>query len=51
MRGSNPKNLWKIADSSYGKKLLLGSGWSGVLSLTDKEAMARFKDYVGKTKK
>ena len=50
-RSGDPKSLWKIADSKIGKKLLLGSGWSGVLNLKDPEAYARFKAYVGRVKK
>ena len=50
LRDSNPKNLWKVADSSYGKRLLLNSGWSGVLNLKDPESYARFKAYVGRVK-
>jgi hypothetical protein len=50
VRSSDPKSIWKIADSPRGKELLLGSGWSGVLSLKDPEAMARFKEYVGRAK-
>jgi len=50
VRSGDPKSIWKIADSSMGKKLLLGSGWSGVLNLKDPESYARFKAYVGKRK-
>jgi len=51
LRSGNPKGIWQIADSKLGKKLLLGSGWSGVLDLKDKESYARFKAYVGKGKR
>lgn len=50
VRSSDPKSLWKIADSKLGKKLLLNSGWSGVLNLKDPESYARFKSYVGRVK-
>jgi hypothetical protein len=50
LRESNPKNIWKIADSSLGKKLLLNSSWSGVLDLKDKASMDRFNKYVGRAK-
>jgi len=50
VRSSDPKSIWKVADSAKGKELLLGSGWSGVLNLKDAESMARFKAYVGKAK-
>jgi hypothetical protein len=45
---SDPKALWAIADSEQGKQLLLGTGWSGVLNLKDKQSMDRFHAYVGK---
>jgi hypothetical protein len=48
VNSSNPKSLWAIADSSQGKQLLLGTSWSGVLNLKDKQAMDRFHAYVGK---
>jgi len=51
VRSGDPKSIWKIADSSLGKKLLLNSGWSGVLNLKDPESYARFKAYVGRVKK
>jgi GNAT superfamily N-acetyltransferase len=45
---SDPKALWAIADSAKGKDLLLGTSWSGVLDLKDKQTMDRFNSYVGK---
>lgn len=44
----NVDNLAAIADSSLGKKLLVGSNtaWSGVLRLDDASQMRKFKDYV-----
>jgi hypothetical protein len=48
VRSSDPKSIWKIADSARGKELLLGTNWSGVLNLKDGDAMKRFKTYVGK---
>jgi hypothetical protein len=47
---SDPKAIWAIADSERGKQLLLGTGWSGVLNLKDKQSMDRFNAYVGKGK-
>jgi predicted ABC-type ATPase len=44
----DPKALWAIADSAQGKDLLLGTNWSGVLDLHDKQTMDRFHAYVGK---
>jgi hypothetical protein len=48
VRSSDPKSIWKVADSPKGKDLLLGTGWSGILNLKDKEQMDRFNKYVGK---
>ena len=48
VRSSDPKSIWKVADSPQGKSLLLGTGWSGVLNLKDKDQMDRFNKYVGK---
>ena len=48
VRSSDPKSIWKVADSPRGKELLLGTGWSGVLNLKDKDQMDRFDKYVGK---
>jgi GNAT superfamily N-acetyltransferase len=44
----NPKALWQIADSKWGKKLLIDADWWGVIDLADKETMDRFNAYVGK---
>jgi hypothetical protein len=48
---SDPKAVWAIADSEYGKQLLLGTDWNGVLDLGDKETMDRFNAYVGQKPK
>jgi hypothetical protein len=48
VRSSDPKSIWKIADSARGKELLLGKSWDGVLDLKDKESMKRFDQYVGR---
>ena len=48
VRSNNPKSIWQIADSDKGKQLLLGTSWSGVLNLKDKDQMNRFDKYVGK---
>ena len=50
-RSSDPKSLWKIADTARGKQLLLGDAWRGVLDLKDPESMKRFREYVGRVKK
>ena len=47
VQSSNPRSIWKVADSPKGKQLLLGTGWKGVLNLKDKEQMERFNKYVG----
>lgn len=44
----DPKAIWAISDSKYGKQLLLKSNWFGELDLTDKESMDRFNAYVRK---
>lgn len=48
VRSSDPKSIWKVADSAQGKPLLLGTGWNGVLNLKDKASMDRFDKYVGR---
>jgi hypothetical protein len=50
-QSDDPKALWAIADSDWGKELLLGTDWNGFIDLRDKEHMARFNAYVGKAKK
>jgi hypothetical protein len=43
----NVDNLAKIADSTLGKKLLIGAGvWKGKLRLDNPAQMRRFSDYV-----
>lgn len=49
LRNPDPKSIWKVADSPQGKKLLLGTGWSGNLNLKDRDQMDRFNKYVGGT--
>jgi hypothetical protein len=48
INNDNPKALWAVADSKWGKKLLIDADWYGVLDLADKETMDRFNAYVGK---
>jgi hypothetical protein len=48
---NDPKALWAIADSKHGKELLLGSDWTGVIDLRDKDTMERFNAYISKAKK
>ena len=47
----DPEAIWAIADSDYGKDLLLDSDWIGALDLKDKETMERFNAYVGRKTK
>ena len=48
LSSSDPKSIWKVADSPRGKELLLGTSWSGVLNLKDPESLGRFDKYVGR---
>lgn len=52
---NNPKGIWAVSDLTtpvegvpLGKRLLLGTSWSGKLDLTDTQSMKRFNAYVGK---
>jgi len=56
LANSDPKGIWKIADSktptsngenTVGKSALMGKGWRGELRLDDKSAMSRFNKYLG----
>ena len=49
-QSDDPKALWLIADSKYGKDLLLGTDWNGFIDMRDKQTMDRFNAYVGKAK-
>jgi hypothetical protein len=48
INSKDPKAIWALADSAYGKYFLLGSSWHGDLVFSDKDSMARFDAYVGK---
>jgi GNAT superfamily N-acetyltransferase len=48
LNNDNPKALWQIADSKWGKKLLIDADWWGEIDLGDKQTMDRFNAYVGK---
>jgi hypothetical protein len=50
VNSSDPKAIWAIADSPYGKYFLLGSDWKGKLVFDDNDSMTRFDAYVGKKK-
>ena len=39
----DPKSIWKLADSSRGKELLLKRGWGGTLDLKDAEILQAFQ--------
>lgn len=45
----DPKEIWTIADSKYGKKLLLGTAWHGKIDFSDHQVMERFNSYVSST--
>jgi GNAT superfamily N-acetyltransferase len=47
---SEPKAVWAIADTAYGKDLLLNSDWYGKIDFSDKETMQRFNAYVSRAK-
>jgi hypothetical protein len=49
LKSADPKAIWVLADSKWGKTLLLGRSWEGRLNLKDAESMARFDAYVGRT--
>jgi GNAT superfamily N-acetyltransferase len=49
-QSTDPKAIWAIADSPYGKELLLGTGWSGELNFKDKQAMTRLYAYISAAK-
>lgn len=49
---NDPKTLWDIADSKYGKEMLLDTNWAGELKFDDHDAMHRFNAYIaGQSKK
>lgn len=48
LNSRDPKAIWAVADSSYGKALLKNSDWSGTIDFSDKETMERFQAYVGR---
>jgi hypothetical protein len=55
IQNPDPRSIWKIADMTYpvgnttlGKKLLLGTNWSGKFNLKDPAMMERFNSYVGR---
>jgi len=48
INNDNPKALWAVADSKWGKKLLIDADWWGEIDLADKQTMDRFNAYVGK---
>lgn len=43
--GNFPMNI--IAKEKYGKEILLGSHWNGILDLTDNKATSYFESYLG----
>lgn len=47
LSSSDPKSMWAVADSRYGRDLLLNKSWSGELNFRDPDAMRRFRVYLG----
>jgi len=50
IKSDDPRTLWAVADSKYGRDLLVNTGWQGSLNFSDQAAMKRFDDYIGPTK-
>jgi len=50
LHSTNPKDLWVIADSKYGKALLQGQGYKAHVDLDDQEMMQRFDQYTALSK-
>lgn len=58
LNSQDPRSIWMLSDltipyddryaNTLGKKMLLGSNWSGYLDLSDAEQMARFNAYVNR---
>lgn len=48
INGDDPKAIWVLSDSIYGKNLLLDTSWEGYIDLKDEQAMARFRGYISK---
>jgi len=48
LKSDDPKTLWAIADSKYGKALLTDNFWAGRLDLNDRDTMRRFNDYIAR---
>ena len=48
IESDDPRTIWLIADSPYGKDLLLSASWDGYIDLKNAQAMDRFKGYISK---
>jgi hypothetical protein len=44
----DPRSIWDVVDSEYGRRLLLRTDWKGSLDLTDEEALQRLKRFGGR---
>jgi hypothetical protein len=44
----DPKMLWLVADSKFGKNALLGEDWEGRFDLADPDVMSRLNSYIGR---
>jgi hypothetical protein len=47
----NPRTLWAVADSKYGKDLLIGSDWEGSVLLNDQDTLNRFNAYLSRPRR
>lgn len=48
IEGDDPRAIWLLSDSPYGKDLLMDTSWEGFIDLADDMAMDRFNGYIGK---
>lgn len=46
----NPKGIWALADSQWGRKILSSEGWKGSFDLTDKQSYDRLNTAVNRKK-
>jgi len=45
---TDPRDIWKISDSPYGKRVLKNTYWKGTFDLTDPDTVARLEDYLSR---
>ena len=46
VQSGDPRAVWAIADSEYGKELLIDTDWYGSIDLNDRDTMERFNNYT-----